>query len=107
MAFTKFFIGAEQWSGLSKLAEEAAEVGQICGKLFGTDGSSYHWDRKGDLRERLCDEMGDVLAAIEFVVRHCFDDLGPSWRQRVVARYHLKLVTFERWHADEIRKRKG
>src|ERR1700722_7934464 len=64
-----FAIGSKVWPGLSKLIEECGEVVQVCGKLLGTGGASAHWDGS-DLRERLTEEIADVLAAARFVILH-------------------------------------
>lgn len=61
-----FAIGSKQWPGLSKLAEEAGEVLQVVGKFMGTGGDPWHWD-KTNLRTRLIEELGDLMAACEFV----------------------------------------
>lgn len=67
-----YSIGSDIWPGLSKLAEEAAEVLQIVGKIIG-GGGDIHEDGT-DLRESLQDELGDLRAAIDYVVRkNCLD----------------------------------
>lgn len=104
-----FFIGAQKWSGVSKLMEECGEVLQACGKLIATRGEVKHWDGGPPLDERLIDEMADLFAAIKFVVHHNFDNapgdrtwpgLSPM-RQRFSDRVKEKMERFDRWHADE------
>lgn len=100
-----FDIGSpEGWPGLSKLIEEGGEavevlaelalaraigrMQRIAGKIIQTlDGK--HWD--GDLEPLLIDEMGDVLAAIEFLAsrRGCWE---PT-RRRALEKFAL----FEEW----------
>lgn len=64
---TKFYIGAEQWNGLSKLIEECGEVQQVGGKLLGSDGAIEHWDGT-NLKHRLEEEIADLTAAIQFFI---------------------------------------
>jgi NTP pyrophosphatase (non-canonical NTP hydrolase) len=87
-----FAIGDKEWPGISKLTEEAGEVLQVCGKLLATAGKIEHWDGT-NLKERLEDELGDLQAAINFVVGWCGLD-----RNRIERRVIAKLTRFERWH---------
>lgn len=91
-----FEIGSEQWPGISKLVEECGEVLQVAGKLMGTQGKVEHWDGEGPLNERLQNEMADVIAAIEFVIKHSGLD-----RQAVATRAAVKFDLFEAWHAKQ------
>lgn len=91
-----FEIGAAQWPGLSKLAEEAGEVLQVIGKLMGNRGERAHWDGAGDLQERLEDEIADVMAACHFVISHCKLDTKP-----IVARMERKIALFGKWHNEQ------
>lgn len=93
-----FEIGSDTWPGLSKLIEEQGEVAQVIGKLMGTQGVEQHWDGT-NLRERITDEIGDVLAAIQFVVDHC--DLNAH---RVAMRAEHKRDLFEKWHREQTAK---
>lgn len=88
-----YAIGDRHWPGISKLVEEAGEVIQVCGKLMGTRGKVEHWDGT-TLNERLEDELGDLLAAINFVITHC----PRIDRTRVLKRAADKTVLFEGWH---------
>jgi len=90
-----FFIGAKEWPGISKLVEEIGEVGQVCGKLMGAQGEVEHWDGS-NLQDELINEMGDVLAAIQFVTAYC--DLDP---RLVAQRADMKLALFEKWHREQ------
>lgn len=90
-----FTVGDDQWPGIAKLIEECGEVGQICGKLVAAEGDTEHFDGT-NLARRLEEEMGDTLAAIEFVCRHC----EHIDRDAVVARAEAKLKTFEKWHLE-------
>jgi hypothetical protein len=51
-----FAIGDKEWPGISKLVEEAGEVGQVCGKLIGSGGETAHFDGS-NLRARLSEEL--------------------------------------------------
>ncbi len=88
-----FSIGGNVWPGLSKLIEECGEVGQVCGKIIGNHGRLDHWDGT-NLADRLQDEMGDVLAAIEFVMQ-----ANPILVRYIVEdRKAAKLKMFMEWH---------
>lgn len=84
-----FAIGSPAWPGLSKLAEEAGEALQVIGKLMGTGGETAHWDGT-DLRQRLTEEVGDTLAACDFVAL-CN---GLDVAQRRAGKFAL----FCKWH---------
>lgn len=92
---TKFYIGATDWPGLSKLIEEAGEVIQVAGKLIGTDGVVSHWDGS-ELRERLTEEMADLLAAITFV--------ADREKLQIIDRAAKKLALFNEWHVQQTAK---
>lgn len=59
-----FSIGSTVWPGTSKLIEEMGELQQVLGKLMASHGDTAHWS--GNLREKLVEEIGDVLAAVSF-----------------------------------------
>ena len=82
-------------NGLAKLIEECGEVLQVAGKLLAyPDG--VHPDGAGNLHERLSDELGDLKAAIQFVIEtHQLDG-----RHRIHERSQLKLIRFRSWHSD-------
>jgi len=94
---TLFAIGADRWPGISKLVEECGEVVHVCGKLLGTYGERPHWDGT-DLKERLQQELGDLEAAICFVVGLCYLDMDA-----IMARRDAKLKQFEHWHRQKTR----
>ncbi|MBN9410874.1 MAG: hypothetical protein J0H69_17150 [Burkholderiales bacterium] len=82
-------------NGLAKLIEECGEVAQIAGKLLAYPNGN-HPDGKGNLVERLQDELGDLEAAIQFIC----EAKGLDRRWAIQKRYEQKLVTFRAWHAD-------
>lgn len=88
-----FAIGDDQWPGLSKLSEEAGEVVQVIGKLMGTHGKAKHWDGT-DLRQRLIEEIADVMTACELVIE--LNDLDG-----IEKRKYEKLALFHKWHANQ------
>lgn len=90
-----FAIGDRVWPGISKLIEECGEVVQVCGKLMGSRGDTKHWSC--DLHEMMHDELGDLLAAIDFVISRCGLD-----RAKIVARKQAKVARFNDWHAHEV-----
>lgn len=95
MASGDFSIGSKVWPGISKLLEEAGEVGQVCGKLIGSAGNQHHWDGT-DLRERLHEEIADLRAALAFVENQ--NDLDIAAIDRRVAE---KLALFNKWHNEQ------
>jgi NTP pyrophosphatase (non-canonical NTP hydrolase) len=88
-------IGATDWPGLAKLIEETSELGQVVGKLIAYPGGE-HPDLGPPLRERLEDEIADVLAAIMYVRAHNVLDRG-----RMDARVIEKFERFQRWDHEE------
>lgn len=87
-----YAIGSGHWPGVSKLIEEMGEVNQVLGKILGTGGDRSHWDGS-DLILRLQEELGDVLAAIDFV--QWFNDLDA---EAIADRRFQKRALFEEWH---------
>lgn len=91
-----YSIGSDHWPGVSKLIEEMGEVQQVLGKLLGTNGEAEHWDGT-NLYERLEDELGDLLAAIEF-----FTNANPVLDYRAIeVRATAKCALFYRWHGGD------
>lgn len=88
-----FGIGADTWPGLAKLAEEASEVIQIIAKLIATGGQTNHWSGM-DLLRALEDEMGDLQAALTYVLT-----VNPRLHSgRVYDRAERKADLFHDWH---------
>lgn len=96
-----FAIGDRDWPGISKLVEESGEVLQVCGKLIATAGEVAYYDGS-NLRDDLQDELGDQLAAIEFVIQKCGLDY-----QRIQARAATKLRKFREWHREQLARGGG
>jgi hypothetical protein len=88
-----FSIGQNLWPGISKLIEECGEVIQIAGKLIATGGRTDHWSGL-DLGVELEKEIGDLGAAIGFVIRHN-PQLNP---ERIYDRTTAKEALFDEWH---------
>lgn len=91
-----YSIGSEHWPGTSKLIEEMGELQQVLGKLLGTGGEVHHWDGS-NLRERLLEEAGDLLAAIHFFR---FQNLSDEENIAIAQRMDHKLELFMKWHRD-------
>lgn len=91
-----FAIGSINWAGLSKLVEECGEVIQVCGKIIATGGDTEHWEG-ADLAERLEAELGDLLAACEFVV-----DKNNLDGEAILTCRDAKLDIFEEWHTNQL-----
>lgn len=90
-----FSIGTNVWPGTSKLIEEMGEVMQVLGKLIATHGATDHWDGT-DLRDRLHEELSDLIAATSFFV-----DANGLDLKRLDARVAEKVALFEQWHAEQ------
>ncbi len=88
-----YSIGSRHWPGLSKLIEEAGEVQQVAGKILGTGGRVDHWDGS-DLRLRLQEEIGDLVAACLFVAEKNNLDV-----QAIADRVGVKYARFLSWHS--------
>jgi NTP pyrophosphatase (non-canonical NTP hydrolase) len=92
-----YSIGAERWNGLSKLIEECGEVMQVAGKIIGNGGGELHWDGSV-LPDRLLLELGDLQAAIMFLLSHYDYVLAES---KVALRVQKKIALFEEWNASQ------
>lgn len=79
--------------GIPKLIEECGELQQVLGKRLAYYTTDEHPDGS-NLRRRMTEEMGDVLAAIEFVAEQ--EGLDYSALEGRVIR---KLATFHMWDA--------
>jgi len=97
MSAGPYSIGSDHWPGISKLIEEMGELHQVLGKLMATHGDELHWDGS-NLRVRMIEEMGDVLAAIHFVANENFTAMDHI---KMTSRYDEKLARFEEWHAEQ------
>ncbi len=88
-------------NGLVKLSEECAEAIQVAAKLIAypelqsPDNLDLHPDGT-DLRIRLEEELGDALAAIEFVR----SKLQLS-RKRIDQRQAMKGMLFIKWDGEK------
>lgn len=89
-----FSFGSDLWPGLSKLGEECGEVVQVVMKLIATGGRVDHWSGV-DLGVRLEEELGDLRAAIDFVLQHNRTRLDLHAIQR---RTVEKRALFVEWH---------
>lgn len=83
-------------NGLVKLTEECAELGQVACKKMARMDSDEHWDGAGSLSERLEDEAGDVLAAIETVI----ENFGLD-KARIMERKERKHKLFREWMQED------
>jgi NTP pyrophosphatase (non-canonical NTP hydrolase) len=89
-----FRIGSDHCPGFSKLTEEQGEVGQVVGKLEGFGGFGVHWDGQ-DLQQALEKELGDLKAAIEFVITENDLDMNAITRRK-----WEKYARFKQWHEN-------
>lgn len=81
--------------GLCKLVEECGELVQIAAKKQQCMNTDIHFDGKS-IASRMEDEMGDVLASIEYTAL----ELGLD-KKRIRDRANLKLALFRSWKNDE------
>ena len=80
------------WPGLGKLVEEAAEVTQVAARLIGAPNAAPHL-AEAVLRDRLEEELGDLMAAAAFVA-----EANGLDERKIAARRAEKLSLFTRWH---------
>lgn len=80
--------------GVPKLIEECGGLIQVCGKRLAYYTTDEHPDGT-NLQARMIEEMGDVLAAIDFVTEQF--DLD---RNAIHARKSNKVRTFALWDAE-------
>lgn len=92
-----FRIGSKLWPGLSKLGEEANEVGTVCFKIIGVEGAPIYWDGT-NLRNRLAAELGDLHAALDYFVMHA---LTPAEQATVAKVRAEKFELYMRWHEEQ------
>ncbi len=78
--------------GLVKLVEECGELIQIASKKMARMDSDEHWDNAGSIRERMEDEIGDVMAAIRIVATNFGLDTA-----RIMKRRREKEKLFLEW----------
>jgi len=65
-----YSIGSDTWPGLSRLAADAAQVVRVACTIMGNCGDTQpEADAETDgLRESLQEELGDLRAAIDYVI---------------------------------------
>lgn len=80
--------------GVAKLIEECGELQQVLGKRLAMWDQDEHWDGT-NLRERMVEEMGDVIAAVWFVV-----DQFKLDSSAVLERVDQKWKLFTTWEAE-------
>ena len=82
-------------NGLAKLLEELGELAQVTAKKLAYFHTDEHPDGAGSLKDRMEQEMGDVIGAIDFVT------ITMGLNMHAIAKRACdKLNTFQRWHAD-------
>lgn len=88
--------------GLVKLMEECGELTQVCAKRAAYPRGKHPDEyREKPLNERIEEEMGDVLGAIQFVTKK----LGLD-RTRIIMRGAKKFARFKGWDKDTRRGRR-
>lgn len=97
-----FSFDCERWPGLAKIVEECGELIAAAGKLMVGHGQSDPFgNRKAALRnttvEDLEEEMADVIASIDFLVKHNPELDG----QRILRRVAEKYGRYEAWRKNQ------
>jgi len=87
-------IGSDTWPGAAKLMEEAGELVQVLGKLAAFPDCDH--PDGSDLRERLTEEAGDVLAALDYFIL-----ANTLSRIEIDDRRLAKADVFRKWHFEE------
>ena len=87
-------------NGLAKLSEESGELLQVVGKMLQYPNLQLEQilEKHPDgtyLRERLIEEMGDLMAALDFVRVKL--ELN---QQAIIDRWHAKLRLFQQWDSE-------
>lgn len=78
--------------GLAKLIEECGELQQVAAKKLAYFSTDNHPDGS-DLKQRMLEEIADVMAAAEFVIVQ----FGIN-RREVEKRIQRKYDLFSEWH---------
>lgn len=90
-----------RWRGYKKVVEECGELLCEIGKVMVVP-EGEHWDEKygkPSLRQRMMDEVGDVFAALDYLVVHEFS----STEQTIIrTRRTAKFKRFSEWELDGI-----
>ena len=63
-----YSIGSDTWPGLSRLAADAAQVVRVACTIMGNCGDTEPEAETDGLRESLQEELGDLRAAIDYVI---------------------------------------
>ena len=94
----RFGIPSPEWTGLAKVAEEAAEVIQQVMKIMATGGKMKYENGNTVNPQLLFEELGDLQAAIDFFVamNRDMDEMDAYYQNR-----SLKLAKFSKWYAAE------
>lgn len=82
-------------NGLTKLSEECGELIQIAQKKIAFPHTDDHPDKKGSLKQRLQEEIADVLAACSIVI-----DINKLDTTTISNRVKTKYELFDTWHKD-------
>jgi hypothetical protein len=61
-------IGSDTWPGLSRLAADAAQVVRVACTIMGNGNAKLQEPEAAGQRESLQDELGDLRAAIDYVI---------------------------------------
>lgn len=90
---TPYGIGSDTFPGLSKYIEKSGNANQVIGKIQGCGHLGDHRDSKVFLKERLEDELADVVAAIAYI-----SEKNNLNLDHMEVRSREKLIQFIRRH---------
>lgn len=90
-------------NGYAKLVEELGELQQMIGKRLAYWTVDDHPDG-GSINARIEQELGDVLAAIRFVIEVADNGLDET---TIEDRAMQKLERFRVWHAEPLNNKDG
>lgn len=82
-------------NGLAKLAEELGELQAVVGKKIAYYHTDVHPDGNGSLRERMQEEIADVMASCQFVA----EEFGLD-QELIQNRVDRKLTLYNTWKND-------
>lgn len=85
--------GKDRWPGIYKVQEEMGELGQVLGKIC-TSPAGHHPDGGRLLQTRAEEELGDVLAALDYFIGANMESLNPV---KIEERRMRKLEKFQLW----------
>jgi hypothetical protein len=88
-----YSTGSDTWTGLTRLAAQAAHVLEVSDKITGSGDDRQ--DDEASLRQSMQDELGGLRAAIDYVIGQNELDWAAVNRQR-----DRKRALYQRWEEE-------